>query len=742
MEEKIDKYRCLKIPIFNILKRDGEIKKKRNKKHKKIQQEDKYLDLDNKQIKTLDIIHNAVNRSNQISIKAYMLLKLWVLSKYHSGLEIPIIDEKTIKAAIKSLTPSSVGRQTINTGLLNEFQILKDTVGFKLESGLNLSSILDYCSTNILTSIENNIKANFITYIKRFINGIFLNIPENIQNLKDPESKKQLYKELNELKNDIINNTTLCDSKYHEWLLENRFKIVPKEYDTNYYYDLTVSPQKYLKYMIFMNLELEKIIVTSEVKGKEIKHEVKMFQFFPLQTNIIPNHITIDTKSLIELFVPKGKRCKKGEKSKIEYLSNLTINQEKLWKDYFQISDEKNKDSKYYKQKMNNYKFDHTIITDGYSVSIRFIHESFVEEETSKKLNMSIARKSMVGLTDEEKTKIRKDKEEVKEQKKLEAKEIRDEKNLKEKEELKKLTKEEKEIKKQEELALKISKNEFQYIEDVPITNLVGKNIKPIFIDPGKRALLSMFCGKHFLQYTNSCRLAETKRLKYQRFLSNYKLKLDITRVENELSGYNSKTCNIEKFIKYMIKKIEVNEKLYSQYRDITFRKYKWYSYLNRKRSEDKMLNAIEKKFGEKGKDLIMIIGDWSISKQMSHFISTPNLALKRKLKTRFKVYNIDEFRTSCLNNKTEEYCSNLYLPDKKGEIRKIHSILTFKMENQRKGCINRDKNGCKNIKKIFDSYIENGTRPLRYQRSYKIENVVTSKVGCQIQLGSGGVHL
>jgi hypothetical protein len=109
----------------------------------------------------------------------------------------------------------------------------------------------------------------------------------------------------------------------------------------------------------------------------------------------------------------------------------------------------------------------------------------------------------------------------------------------------------------------------------------------------------------------------------------------------------------------------------------------------------------------------------------MRNFISTPNLTLKRKLKETFKVYNIDEFRTSCLSYKTEEVCENLYLKfkkDKSQKERKIHSILTYQMENNRKGCINRDKNGCKNIQKVFKSYIETGERPEKYRREYKIQ--------------------
>ena len=129
------------------------------------------------------------------------------------------------------------------------------------------------------------------------------------------------------------------------------------------------------------------------------------------------------------------------------------------------------------------------------------------------------------------------------------------------------------------------------------------------------------------------------------------------------------------------------------------------------------MLNKISDKFG---KDSTIIIGDWSVSKQMRNFISTPNISLKRKLKERFKVFNIDEYRTSCLNYKTEEKCKNLYLPDLKNKPRKMHSILTYQMENKRKGCINRDRNGCKNIQKIFKSYILTGDIPLKYRRSYR----------------------
>ena len=54
-------------------------------------------------------------------------------------------------------------------------------------------------------------------------------------------------------------------------------------------------------------------------------------------------------------------------------------------------------------------------------------------------------------------------------------------------------------------------------------------------------------------------------------------------------------------------------------------------------------------------------------------------------------MYNIDEFRTSKLHHKTEEVCDNLFMMDNnkdktKLKERKIHAVLTFKMEKKQSG--------------------------------------------------------
>ena len=440
--------------------------------------------------------------------------------------------------------------------------------------------------------------------------------------ITNKEFKKQLNKELCILKKDITENTNTCDEKYKVWLNDNKHKIVPST--NNLYKLLYDNPQSLFKYMIYMNNELERL-------------EKKQFQFFPLQNNSVLKHIQIDTGALIELFEKQVSKMKNN----IETIKDL------LWVDMFNI-----------KCKIKNYIFDNTIITDGFAVSLRFIHKNHLEIVNKNKKVMKQARKAkkerLAKLTCEEKkieeAKIKQEKEDKKKNKD----------DLKKKQ--KDLETQRKLANKQENKEIQI-KYDFPYIDDVNKEELKGKHI---FIDPGKRSLLTMVDDdNNYLKYTNSEYLSRTKRLKYTKCIEKYKTDIDIKNIESQLSNFNSKSCKSESFLNFINKKLEVNNQVLDKYNDKKFRKYKWYSFINRKRTEDKLLNKIENTYS---KEHIIIMGDWSIGKQMANFISTPNIRIKRKLSERFKVFSIDEFRTSCLNYKTHEKVDNLWLPctDKK----------------------------------------------------------------------------
>ena len=78
----------------------------------------------------------------------------------------------------------------------------------------------------------------------------------------------------------------------------------------------------------------------------------------------------------------------------------------------------------------------------------------------------------------------------------------------------------------------------------------------------------------------------------------------------------------------------------------------------------------------------------------------------------------------TCGKNHKKYYENNKEIVMKKGAkyLQKLKEDNPEKLkEYRRKGCINRDKNGCKNIQKIFKSYMATGERPEKYRREYSL---------------------
>ena len=205
------------------------------------------------------------------------------------------------------------------------------------------------------------------------------------------------------------------------------------------------------------------------------------------------------------------------------------------------------------------------------------------------------------------------------------------------------------------------------------------------------------------------------------------------------ISTYNSKSVNYKNFKKFIKKKNELNNILLEKYKDDIFRKYKWYGYINRKKAETDLIRNIKETFG---KDVNIIQGDWSVGKTMRGIISTPNLGLKRKLAEYYPIYNLDEYRTSCINHKTETLTENIYLPDKNGKSRKIHSILTYQTESKRLECINRDENSVNNMIKLVNYYFEHKDRPEIFKRGNNNiqQKIPTPKISTRKSKVSNGI--
>lgn len=641
----------------------------------------------------IPIIFDAVIRSNQIIIHTYQFLRLWILDKYHKNLNIPTITGDIVHMAFKALLLDSAGPKPKgqNGIYYDEFiEFYENTykhLGYTQKlSGRNLSEIISYSITSIITNIENNVKLHFLDHTRRFVNSSFAK--QNSQTLESYKGKAKiemadkLKKELFVVKQDLLNNTRLSDKKYHQWINTHRPNIFSSN-DAINQVDVNNDPQSFIKNMIYMNIQLE-------------ANDQKLFQFFPLRTSIIPKYIPIDTKSLIELF----------EENKGEKLKNLAKYQKSIWNSHFKM------DHQIFK--MNNYSFNYYISTDCYAVSVNFIHNDFLEKNNKKKKAMVEGSKQQKintnGLSQEAKDKLKADKDALKKAEKKAAKD-------KYKEEFAKLTKEEKKLLKEKNKKDKYV--EFPYIDELSEATLISLLNNCVYIDPGKRDLLTIIDDNdNLFSYSNRQYIHETKRKEYGDYLQNYRDNVGISKIESQLNDFRSKSCSFVKFKEYVSKKNEINAKLFSAYCDDKFRQYKWYSFLNKKRAEANLLNTIEEKYAKKGKKLNIVIGDWGKGKQMRGFISTPMIGMKRVLAERFNVYTIDEFRTSMYHYKTEKKGKNLYITDHNNGSKKIHSVLTFAMENNCLGCINRDVNAVKNIRKLVMCWIYDRARPAIYSRT------------------------
>jgi hypothetical protein len=274
-----------------------------------------------------------------------------------------------------------------------------------------------------------------------------------------------------------------------------------------------------------------------------------------------------------------------------------------------------------------------------------------------------------------------------------------------------------------------IDNNDFIYIDNLKKKEIknIKQNCNVVYIDPNKGNLI--YCvdnNNKFFRYTRKQRLRETQRLKHQKIINNFKDENNLKEIETSISDKNSKTCNYVKFKQYLKAKNKANDKLFEHYEKEFIRKLKLRTYINTQRSESKLINNMKKIYSENKKEIVICHGDWGISKQMKHIISTPQIGMKRMLKKYFKVYNVDEFRTSCLDNRTEEKNNNAFIKRKNGKNKKLHSVLVstipkLNSSECKTSYQNRDRNSVLNIRKIVKMWFDKKERPYRYRRNIKL---------------------
>lgn len=241
-------------------------------------------------------------------------------------------------------------------------------------------------------------------------------------------------------------------------------------------------------------------------------------------------------------------------------------------------------------------------------------------------------------------------------------------------------------------------------------------------VDPGKEDLI--YCvddaskDANVFRYSQNQRRKETKMKKYNNIILGMKTNKiqgkSVIEYETDLSLYNRKTLYMDKFKAYVTEKNRINHILFDFYSKQLFRKLKFGRHINIKRNEQKMMSDFRKMYGNP-ENVVICIGDWEQRKQMKYKEPTLGIGMRSLLrKNNYKVYLVDEFRSSCKCSKCDGgVCEKFMVRENprpnKDDMRLVHGLLHCK-----NGCgeWNRDRNGSSNIYKIAYQAIYGMERP------------------------------
>jgi len=670
---------------------------------------------------------------------------------------MPTLDKKFIKNTISLISQSTgCGPKSHIDESMHDFYVNEFSVKINMHDKIKISNmlyIIEELCLCMLTSMENIIMVNYDRCLNKYIRDY---VDNKNKNLSKSEKKKIVY----QIKNILVNikNCTheCCSLEQYDWINKERPNIIPNTLSINgYENDLKCNTSKYIQPMIYMNKKLELL-------------DVPLTQFFPLRKTIYPKYITLNTSALIDIFITSNKNY---------YFKNTFTLKKQLWDKYFDLKKLKLKNHEFaYSIETDGYAVSVMFINKNDTCKLnkkienmrnkRILskEEGYIKKTHEQKVHIKINKKVLVDQNKEQLKKLFKSQPKEKQEEFIFKKKLSETfphietlvKNKSTYEMIKKYYDDKKII------VADPGKRSELYLMGMRNPNEINE------ITQHKRE--NKFRQYKFLNLTTKERVTKTKRTKYRNMINTRKYKRQVNNkniktYENELAGHNAKTCNLMKFYGYINKKLEINEQLLTEYHDEFYRKLKWYGYINSRRYDDEMLNKIEAIYG---KDILIVLGDWSMKGKL-RFISTPNMRIKNKLAERFKVILIDEFNTSKYHYKHKIECENLkvdrykktknekrkevekiheleknkigitltlpskimrgsliqILKDKIKEkhtipiITKIHSVLTFKMNNAM-GCINRDRNAVLNMYQIVSELVKTKERPEIFQRNQK----------------------
>ena len=656
---------------------------------------------------TIEFIEDGVLRTNEIVTHYYQFIRLYYLWLYENKKELLHIDTDFVFECFRILAVSDALLELKNERIV-ELKKFHDDIYVKtlpknygILSRSKLNQILDYEATKIVTAINNNIKEHYASRVLKTIKIILqeqypLAEHENINKLGIIYRNK-LYEEPK-----LDDDEELTEIRqFFGFIRENKVLRVDKKKikDQN-------NPKKQEEKIVKQYRNKKNFQRNPEVKSrgkakkkeKEKKSSEYSFawyiesnpqQFFKYMfnmtsiiekynTEIVKNH-TDKTKlpilhPLFQVFPIRTSYTPKyitlDTKAIADLVGKGSHHSNKLiWDAYFYTN------KKSFKKK--GFHFHYYIMTDGVSISIYFC--TVQKKPGQKKLN--IPNMSM--------------------------------------------------------------ETEFDHLDDLVIDEDLFNRIL-VAIDPGINTILYCVSEENFddktrgkLTYTQNERRHQSKSKQYRRVLKRLKSKQKLflgkidtaEKVHESLKVFNTKTVDFNHFNNYLTAKNKTRKTMLNHYRQPKYRRFKWNGYINRQRSEDKLVDKIIKVFGKPDKKLLICFGDYSKKDHHMKFKEpTKCIGMCRKFRRRkLDTVLIDEHKTSCKCNKCGATCN---YPLKRREsnprgkddhrLYKVHGLLQCS-KSQCSTYWTRDRNGALNILKCAQNAIHGIDRPEHLRRTKSI---------------------
>ena len=237
--------------------------------------------------------------------------------------------------------------------------------------------------------------------------------------------------------------------------------------------------------------------------------------------------------------------------------------------------------------------------------------------------------------------------------------------------------------------------------------------------DPGQR-----LCYSSAQRRTDKCSTLYAQKMRKEKPVS-------ISHIEENLSKFNSRSCDSEKQNKYFRLRRENLNVFYDYYTQIKYRARRWRSFKKDQTSISKLINNI-KGMRKKGKTLVLAYGSWAKSSAQFNIKGMApciGIGLRRRLAKEFIVADTPEHYTSKICSKCFDKCGPFEELEQKRralkkerattpeEIKKA-SRLTIRSirrcQNAECGAIlHRDRNAASNISTNFKLFYQ-GHSPLR----------------------------